>query len=344
MHFRFAQAIAAATSTALFVALLPVLAIRSKLSRGTGILAANLAMFSPISVYIETNGSWEATFVPLGMVAVLWAFLNLHDTGWADTRLAIVTGFVLGVGSLLSPVVSLVGMLAIGSEVVCNRVLPSRLAMNTAVVLAVCGLTLAPWIYRNYRAFSAFVPVRSNLGLELALGNNSSVEVGKLDGHPAGNPSELKKLEALGEVAYNRIKLGEARDWIKSNPREFVALTIRRARMFWFPGGKSLGGGGVLGGSIKAAALGAITLLSFGGLACLLAVRHPYRYLYVSLFLGASLPYVVTHVSSRYHYPIVGFIFLLGSECLMRLISAMRSKTLGFTQQSSHDRDLRLTP
>ena len=52
--------------------------------------------------------------------------------------------------------------------------------------------------------------------------------------------------------------------------------------------------------SIKFAALATITVLAFGGLALLLVVRHPYRYLFACIFLAPSLPYMATHFSLRY--------------------------------------------
>jgi hypothetical protein len=83
-------------------------------------------------------------------------------------------------------------------------------------------------------------------------------------------------------------------------------------------------------GQGKAAALGAITLLALGGMAGLFAVGHPHRYLFASLFLGASIPHIVTHVSLRYRYPTLGLTFLLGSDCLLRLWSAA-SRRFGST-------------
>jgi hypothetical protein len=331
-RFRFAYGIAAAAATALAVALLPALGRRARLSGGAGILAAILAMCSPLTLGLEIVGEWEHCAIPLALIAVFWAFLALHDRAWADTRLGVVAGLALGVGSLLSPLVLLTGLVAMAVEVMYHGVRSPRLAVNAAVVLALCGLILSPWIHRNYRAFSSFVPVRSNFGLELAVGNNPSADGLTPPGraserHPGVNPSECDQLKAMGEVAYYRMRLDEARGWIASNPQRFLKLCLRRARLYWFADDPRLWSGGAhVPWSMKFAGMATITLLAFGGLAWLLAVRHPYRYLFACAFLGPSIPFIVTHVSLRYRYPIMGLTYLLGSECLVRLVTSLRNR------------------
>ena len=334
--FRVAQSITAATSTALFAALLPAVANRARLTRGTGIVAAGLATFSPFAIWLEIRGDWEVTIVPLALAALLLALIELHDSAWADTRPALVAGLVLGVGSLLSPVVFLAGLLSIVAEAGFLRANPVRWATNAALILVVCGLTLSPWIYRNYKTFSALVPLRGNFGLELAVGNNPSAdglspEVGKPARHPFSDPSELEKLEAMGEVAYNRMRFEEACRWISSNPWRFSWLCLRRAELFWFLDDPKLWGRGgrLMSVPTKVKTMGAITLLVFGGLAWLLVARHPYRYLLLCLFAAASLPYVLCHVGLRYRYPTLGLTFLLCAECLARFFRSVNRLTRG---------------
>ena len=74
--------------------------------------------------------------------------------------------------------------------------------------------------------------------------------------------------------------------------------------------------------AVQALAIGAVTLLAFAGLGWLFASGHPYRALFLAMLVAPSLPYLITHVSSRYRYPINGFVCLLCCECLARLIGA----------------------
>ncbi len=61
-----------------------------------------------------------------------------------------------------------------------------------------------------------------------------------------------------------------------------------------------------------------MTLLAIVGLGRLFASGHPYRFLFLAVLVAPSLPYVITHVSYRYRYPINGFVCLLCCECLAR--------------------------
>ena len=63
---------------------------------------------------------------PPSLAALLLAFIKLHDSAWADPRHALVAGLVLGIGSLLSPVVLLAGLLSMLAEAGFLRANPMR--------------------------------------------------------------------------------------------------------------------------------------------------------------------------------------------------------------------------
>ena len=52
------------------------------------------------------------------------------------------------------------------------RELRARVALAGVVIAVVASALVAPWIVRNWFALGGFVPVRSNFGLELVMGNN----------------------------------------------------------------------------------------------------------------------------------------------------------------------------
>jgi hypothetical protein len=173
------------------------------------------------------------------------------------------------------------------------------------------------------------VPIRSNFGLEFAIGNNPENRDGTTYGapqiHPSLNHLEREKLKALGEVAYNRLKLHETTAWIEAHPGRFAELTARRLVLFWFPLGDAVWGPRTyVPVQVKSAALGVLTLLAFGGLACLFARNHPYRYLIAGILFGPSLPYLISHVFIRYRYPLLWLTFLLGCECIAQGLKAGR--------------------
>jgi hypothetical protein len=331
-RFRWAEGISAIISTALCAALMPTLAARARLSKGVGKGAALLMLLSPLGFAFEIRGNCEATFVPLALAAALWSLMALQDRSWGDLRLAAAAGVVVGVGALLSPVVLLGVLLALlGEAIACRcRARAVQLALGGSILLGATALTIAPWIYRNYVCFSAFVPIRSNFGLEFAIGNNPENRDGTTysarDFHPNANPVEREKLKALGgEVAYNRMKLHETWAWIQAHPGMFADLTARRLVLFWFPFGDAAWGPRTfIPVPMKSAATGIVTVLAFGGLARLFAGRHPYRFLIAGIFIGPSLPYLVTHVFFRYRYPLLWLTFLLGCECIAWGINVAR--------------------
>lgn len=330
--FRWSEGLAAILASTLGIALLPALAARARLGRGAGEGAALLMLCAPFGFSYEIRGDWEAPFVPLAMAAAFWALMALRDRSWSDYRVAAVSGAIIGVGALLNPIILLGALLALSGEFVSRRGRQERMqvALCGAILLGTAALAIAPWTYRNYVRLSAFVPIRSNFGLEFAVGNDPR----NLDGttfsvhpaHPTNDPAERERLRALGEIEYNRMRLREATGWVRENPGVFLEKSWRRLVLFWFPHGNGVWGRPTLVPvALKTATLAATTLMALGGLALAFAGRHPYRFLFAGLLLGPSIPYAITHVFFRYRYPLLWLTFLLAGECLSRCFHAARA-------------------
>ncbi len=329
-RFRFVHGISAMLATALFAAFLPSLARRAGLSPGTGLGAACLLALSPFGLWMEIRGDWETAWLPSALAAILWALMAIQDRGWAGLGRPAATGVLFGLGGLLSPVVLLAGLVGLSFQVVDPRARSPRMFRAIPIILTACALTIAPWVYRNYLCFSAFVPIRNNLGIEMAVGNNPRSD-GSTFGegfvaHPLKSRAELARLVALGEVPYNKEKLQQALSWISYNPSRFAGLTSYRLLNFWFPSDKGmLKPLPMLPIVVQALAIGVVTALSFLGLAWLFVSGHAYRALFLAILVAPSLPYLVTHVSYRYRYPINGFVALLCCECVARALAAGRT-------------------
>jgi hypothetical protein len=187
-----------------------------------------------------------------------------------------------------------------------------------AVVAAVVCVFVAPWAARNYRALGGFVPLRSNFGLELAVGNRPGATGytyarGFWDMHPYASAAERARLTAVGELAYMRDMRRRALAWVAANRTRFVRLTGRRALLFWFTPDErwySL----TRRVELPVRAYG---LLGFGALAGLLRLlwrRQPAGVLLACALFGIGLPYFVTHVEMRYRTPIVGLSALVNCD------------------------------
>jgi hypothetical protein len=260
-------------------------------------------------------------------------FCRLRDDRWRDGRVILLVGGFLGLVALLSPALLPTGALMIAGEFASQPGDRRRVAIGSLVMGLIAGLVIAPWVVRNYYALGGFVPLRSNFGLELAIGNNSLADgitfgtknrVARL--HPFNNPEERARLQSMGELAYMRDKQHVALRWIADHPAEALRLTMLRFRLYWFPttdlwypgGAPSRGLKATIIGSagLKATIIGLISAAALLHLAYLAVARHDRAWLLTAAVVGPSLIYMVTHVSLRYRYLTFGLCTLLAFDFL----------------------------
>jgi 4-amino-4-deoxy-L-arabinose transferase-like glycosyltransferase len=103
-----------------------------------------------------------------------------------------------------------------------------------AIAALACVLGIVPWNARNYAAFSQFVPIKSNFGLEFWLGNNSDVKViWTWWRSPASDAAESAEIHRLGEIAYMRERQSQALEFIKAHPGTFLDSSFDRFVDTW---------------------------------------------------------------------------------------------------------------
>jgi hypothetical protein len=327
---RLAQEVAAILMSATGIALLPWLARRAGLHPGAGWAAAVALAVLPINLWIETSGSWEQPASALLLLALLITCL-----AWQGIRQAVLFGLLTGAAALLSPaLLPAAGLMLLatlfswqGGSVHSWR---PRI-LGGATVALVSLLVISPWIYRNHQVLGGFVPLRSNFGLELWIGNHPGSNGKTFDlawddrdsfvfqNHPLLNGRERDRLRQVGELEYMRGKQSLARAWIASHPGEFLELTARRFQLFWFPG-EDLWPASSPGNWLKAVLFTFFGLGMFGELFCLFLTRHASRFLLAGAVLGPALVYLVTHVDSRYRYPVFGLSAVLCAHLGVRVL------------------------
>jgi 4-amino-4-deoxy-L-arabinose transferase-like glycosyltransferase len=94
---------------------------------------------------------------------------------------------------------------------------------------------LTPWVWRNWTALHAFVPMRSNFGAELYAGNGPGsygFRYGVLIGLPEQDTQHQLYVK-LGEIAYVHERGELAKAYIQAHPAHFAALSIKRFYFFW---------------------------------------------------------------------------------------------------------------
>jgi 4-amino-4-deoxy-L-arabinose transferase-like glycosyltransferase len=114
---------------------------------------------------------------------------------------------------------------------------PNKSAALTRATLAgvLFIACIAPWTWRNWRTFHAFIPMRSNFGAELYAGNGPGAygfRYGVLIGLPEQDIQHRLYVH-YGELAYVRQRGQLAKVWIRANPARFAALSIKRFYFFW---------------------------------------------------------------------------------------------------------------
>lgn len=175
-------------------------------------------------------------------------------------------------------------------------------ATVAALVLAAC---LAPWVYRNWMVFHAFITTRGNLGAEL---NQSTLL--ENDGFPWGptlplaeTAPEFLHYKAIGELAYCKEKNVAAHIAIHQHPDRIVKWTIRRIYFFWasvpHPFEKT-----VLVEYTREINFGFLSVTGILGLLLSINRKIPAAGLFTAIFLIQPLIYYAVTVQARFRHPL----------------------------------------
>lgn len=315
--------------TALSLCLVPWVARRTGLASTAGWVAAFALALAPFNLYTETSGRFEQPAAALGLLGLVGAFAALQADRWQSAWRIALVGICLGAAALLSPVLLLVGMLMIVGELLAGAGYRRRVIGGALAMGALTAALVAPWTYRNYQELGGFVPIRSNGGLELFLGNRDGASGRTYDPgdngpssiwgqHPSTSPREKGRLVEMGELAYMRERGRQGRAWILEHPAQFVFLCGRRLEYFWFPPADMWGAG--LANEAKSYACLALSLAMCAGLVLLFWQRHSCRWLLAAALLGGSLPYILTHVDLRYRYPVFALSTLIACDVAWRAL------------------------
>lgn len=334
-----AQRLSSTVAVCLSIALLPLLARRLGFANRAGILAAVLLAVYPFHIFVETYGRQETVYGILMAQGMLLAWLRLREFSWRAPGTVLWLGILTGLAALTSPSVLLLTPCALLYELMANRPCRRQIWRAGAVIAGISVVMLAPWIYRNYVTLGAFIPLRSNLGLELHIGNNPEADGHTFTmsytrpqdknawPHPFSSPREKARLMELGEAAYMSEKMAMAWAWIAENPGKFVALTASRAGRYWFPPLSSWHpkDGAHLARSAAAWCISGFCLI---GLALVFGQRDKNRWVILIVLLAPSLIYLVTHVNVRYRYTTVWTMALLAGHAVSSLWALCASARL----------------
>lgn len=303
----------AALVTALSCALLPVVANRLFLGREIGIVAGFISALYPERPLVQIDGDWETPYTVLALMLISVLTVELWKKQRLTIRNAVLNGFCWGIVLLFVAAMMpmFLAFVVVGTYFFRRTALKRYLFFSAIEILAV-AICLAPWAIRNYYALGSAIPTRSNFGLELRVSNNDRASpnerVNYLNGvyatfHPLQSTAEAAKVREMGEVAYNKVALKEAEQWIFRHPGRFIELCLGRARYFWFYFDRT---------SVTKTLFLAITAsMGLLGLVFVFPERPVTGVVLAMVLLIYPLPNYLVHVGLRQEYPIQWLMTLL---------------------------------
>jgi hypothetical protein len=317
-----------AAAASLGYALLPVLGRSCSMNRWVGISAGLFGALVPINFEGQMNGFFEAPFTLLALVCLA----SIAAKHWVNSEFTIKNGIFCGLAAAVTTYFSANTILILGLWFVCAFLWFSGRRKAVAVYFGVACLVvlvaLAPWAIRNRLVLGSWVLTRSNFGHELQVSNNSETtsriefnehSPGWLAQHPASNREERLKLLSMGEVAYSKAKEKLAIQWIRSNPKRFMELTLGRIQQFWFPQMHRLP---------QTIAMDMITILAMAGIVRLWKRSREVALLLGSASLAYSSIYIIIEVAMRYRFPVEGFLLILGAYAVYSWVADRNARRI----------------
>ena len=302
--------------------------------KNAAIASAWVWTFLPTALYFGLIWIWDTTLAALCMALIFWATLEIRESksawAWAGYGGLWVTGVLVN-PSLLS-LFPFLAAWALWHSVYGS----SSWIKFSGATLLVFTIGLVPWTVRNYIVFGKFIPLRSNFGLEVWLGNNPNVtDTWSATYHPNDDPVEMAKYVHMGEVAYMAEKQHEAFVFMRTHPVDTMNFIFRRFVETWIDESESpvdvfLNGSLYIRTVVVWNIL--LTLMTFVGTLFVYRTRRPEAFPFVAAVLIFPLVYYLTHSSLRYRFPIDPIVVILSVFAVSALTSLARRQSLISTE------------
>jgi 4-amino-4-deoxy-L-arabinose transferase-like glycosyltransferase len=274
-----------------------------------GVLGGGIAAFYPELVWFSVH-YWSET---LFMVFLWWGVERLLAAG-ADgghLRTALAAGLLWGLAILTRETV--LYFLPVAALWLGRAPLP-RAAARAAAFLLAAVVTVAPWTYRNWQVFHAFVPVSTAGGQNLFQGNT----------HIPRDETYVMVDAVRGRIAQYHYAMGMGLRAIRERQPWWIFEKLRdEMPRFWEADSLALihvkrgAYGAVSRGAAVAAALAVLApylaVLGFSVLGAVMLPKERAPALLVLLLAYVNLIHVATHGFARYRLPVLPVVFLVAA-------------------------------
>ncbi|MDZ7411942.1 MAG: glycosyltransferase family 39 protein [candidate division KSB1 bacterium] len=193
--------------------------------RRVGSFAGWIVAVLPVLIHFTGQLMAETLFT-----ALLMALLLVQARG-AESRgpSMLVTGLLTAVGALLRPNVLLLPLaLAAWWKVGCGWPM-RKVVSSTGLCFAVVVLCILPWSLRNLKVHGTIVPISTNGGVNLWIGNNTNATGDWL------KPADYWLPSGQTEAEVDRQYLHAALEHIVAHPGRTAFLAVRKFVIFWSP-------------------------------------------------------------------------------------------------------------
>lgn len=187
-------------------------------------------------------------------------------------------------------------------------------------------LIVMPWMVRNAVVFHTLVPLRSNAGFQFWEGNNihGCVRENASSMQPSIQSTQLKRYQAMGEIAYSRSGFPMTFAYIKTHPRQAFVRTLERAYVFWLTdvldhwrwdkGMKkwwNQGRPAIVKALSSTLAAWGLVILTIWAFVSKRVKNLPYKGIFISILFFLPLPYYFTLAENEYSQILRSWLLLL---------------------------------
>lgn len=274
---------------------------REQFGERTANLAGFICAVAP-PMLIAPVKIWDTSLSALLLAGIFWAAASGNLVRWKF----IPAGAACAVAGLVNPAIIPAVWAICAWRAWRSKVLPWAGIVSFFVVFS-------PWPLRNAAVMHAFIPLRTDFGYELWIGNHPGGD-GNFDEsmNPMMNAAERRAFLEQGELAYLHEKGVLARSYIATHRGRFLSLTLKRIGQFWT---------GAEGGTDATGV--PMLMLAIAGFALILR-RRSLAVLYAIPLLIFPLPYYITHVYMRFLYVVEPILILLAANAVEAFLEYFR--------------------
>jgi 4-amino-4-deoxy-L-arabinose transferase-like glycosyltransferase len=277
----------------------------------------------PAAMQYAVRWVWEMTLTTLLFTALLVVALRMRRVGEpsgdgsrpglpsATMRRWAAFGLLSGLIALSNP--SLLPFFPLcGVWILMGTYRQPRQAAGVLLSMIVCLALVAPWSWRNWRNFHAIIPLRSNFGAELYMGNGPGAFGMLMEyDHPNQSVHELDRYKRLGEIRYSQVQGERTKALIRQQPVRFLVLSLKRFYYYWMGVPRPFQDHGILNEYGRDLNFAFASLAGLLGLALALHRRTPASPLFALAFLVLPAPYYLVSVQARFRHPLEPLITIL---------------------------------